>query len=212
MRMEGRGYGLFDKTITIDAWDVVRKAVLELCYDMEHGNNYVCDEDLARYFAAAVWLSRYKAQYVEGWDWEKTAHARLFVQYFTEIVVYDSLYTFSSLGAEFQEGLTSKFAQSNIQTLSELASVEWKCQQLVFEHLTFEDMGDESDILRLLRTGDVSLYIHKDSSPRCMLELAKHFGKLWTFSLTEELIKQYGIVACMMLDEWHKQRYGGNLF
>ena len=212
MRMEGRGYGLFDKTITIDAWDVLKASVEELQYDIEHGNNYLCSEDLARYFAAAVWMAVYRAQDIKGWDWEKTAHARLFIRYFTEIVAFESLYYYATLGLH-GEGIKSKFARTTIKDIAMLASTEWECQQYVFQNSAFsswdfrlEDMGV------MFGSRDLGFFVAKDNSPYCLMELEKHYNELDSDVFTLELIHQYGFVACAMLESWQREDMRGNIF
>ena len=212
MRMEGRGYGLFDKTITIDAWDVLKASVEELQYDIGHGNNYLCSEDLAGFFASATRMAVYRAQDIKGWDWEKTAHARLFVRYFTEIVAFESLYYYATLGVH-GDGIKSKFARTTIKDIAVLASVEWECQQYVFQNSAFNEWDYSlDDMVGMFQRRDLGLYISEDNSPYCLLELGKHYSELDDDVFTEELIRQYGFVACAMLNSWERENMRGNIF
>ena len=212
MRMEGRGYGFFDKTLTVDAWDVLKASVEEFQYDIGHGNNYLCSEDLARYFAGAMWMAVYRAQDIKGWDWEKTAHARLFIRYFTEIVAFESLYYYSTLGVH-GDGITAKFARSTIKDIAVLASTEWQCQRYVFENAAFAEWDCTSeDLAEMFQRRDLGLYIIRDNSPYCLMELEKHFNKLDGYVFTQELIKQFGFVACAMLESWQREDMRGNIF
>ena len=212
MRLEGRGYGLFDKTITIDAWDVLKASVGEFQYDIGHGNNYLCSEDLARYFAAAVWMAVYKARSIKGWDWEKTAHTRLFVQYYTEIVAFESLYYYSTLGVH-GDGIKSKFAKSSIKDIAVLASTEWRCQRYVFENAAFDEWDcTAEELAQMFHRHSVGLYVCRDNSPHCVIELANHYSWLNSDVFTQELIEQFGFVACSMLNSWDRENMRGNLF
>ena len=212
MRMEGRGYRLFDKTLTVDAWDVLKASVEELQYDIGHGNNYLCSEDLAGFFASATWMAVYRAQDIKGWDWEKTAHARLFVRYFTEIVAFESLYYYATLGVH-GDGFKAKFARSTIKDIAVLASTEWECQQYVFQNSAFNEWDfTPIDLERIFHNRDLGLYIAEDNSPYCLLELEKHYNELDNDVFTEELIRQYGFVACAMLESWQREDLRGNIF
>lgn len=212
MRLEGRGYGLFDKTITIDAWDVLKASVDEFQYDIGHGNNYLCSEDLARYFAAAVWMAVYKARSIEGWDWEKTAHTRLFVQYFTEIIAFESLYYYSTLGVH-GDGIKSKFARSSIKDIAVLASTEWHCQRYVFENAAFDEWDwTAEDLAETFHRRSVGLYVSGANSPHCIIELNNCYSLLNSDVFTQELIEQFGFVACSMLSSWEREDMRGNIF
>lgn len=213
MRLEGRGYGLFDKTITIDAWDVLKASVDEFQYDIGHGNNYLCSDDLERYFAAAVWLAVYRAQQdIKGWDWEKTAHARLFIRFFTEIIAFESLYYYSTLGVH-GDGIKSKFARSSIKDIAVLASTEWQCQRYVFENAAFDGWDCTAvDLAEMFQCRDVGLYICGDNSPHCLYELEKCYNELDSDVFTQELIEQFGFVACSMLNRWDRENMRGNIF